>query len=422
MNNSEIITITGLSKKYRIGIQEKHDNLREAIASFFSNPIKRINRFRGASDYSKEETIYALKEINLTVKQGEVLGIIGRNGAGKSTLLKILSRITEPTDGEIIIRGRLSSLLEVGTGFHPELTGRENIYLNAAILGMTKNEINEKFDEIVRFSEIRKFLDTPVKRYSSGMYVRLAFSVAAHLEPEILLVDEVLAVGDIGFQKKCLGKMHDVSSGGKTIIFVSHNMAAIENLCTRCIVINDGEITFNGNTDGAIKYYHSQLSETVKPTDLLSEDISRIGDSRIRFKNIAMLNSEEKTSNQIYMGEDVTIKIGLKVNKGIKEPRIAVFFKNQLGQTVFRTFTWEKEKDFSSITNDCEILCKIPNLPLLQGRYYLNIWIGEYNKPSDFIESVLSFDVLGKDVFGTGRQPDQRYGGVVFVEHEWDFL
>jgi len=422
MNNSEVITITGLSKKYRIGIQEKHDNLREAIASFFSNPIKRINRFRGASGYSKEETIYALKNINLDIKQGEVLGIIGRNGAGKSTLLKILSRITEPTDGEIIIRGKLSSLLEVGTGFHPELTGRENIYLNAAILGMTKNEIAEKFDKIVRFSEIEKFLDTPVKRYSSGMYVRLAFSVAAHLDPEILLVDEVLAVGDLAFQKKCLDKMHDVSSGGKTILFVSHNMAAIENLCTRCIVINDGEITFTGDTVDAIKHYHSQLSETVTLKDLLSENVSRIGDGRIRFKSISMLNSEEKPSNQIYMGEDITIKIGLKVNQGIKEPRIAIYFKNQLGQTIFRPFTWEEEKDFSQITDNCEIICKIPKLSLMQGRYYLNIWIGEYNRPSDFIESVLSFDVLGKDVFGTGRQPDHRYGGVVFVEHEWEFL
>src|SRR3954464_2770306 len=245
--STPVINVTGLSKAYRIGmVNPKHTNFRETVMELAKTPFKRMRKY--SEDFSNDEpdTYWALKDVSFDVHQGEVLGVIGRNGAGKSTLLKLLSRITEPSEGEARIRGRVSSLLEVGTGFHPELTGRENIFLNGAILGMKRSEIRVKFDEIVAFSEVEKFLDTPVKRYSSGMYVRLAFAVAAHLEPEVLIVDEVLAVGDAAFQKKCLGKMGEVAKGGRTVLFVSHNMPAIQQLCTRAVVMRAGNVVFDG--------------------------------------------------------------------------------------------------------------------------------------------------------------------------------
>ncbi len=248
------IRVDGLSKEYLIGARDKgYGTFREALADGFAAPFRRLGAM--GREPPPEERFWALKGVSFEVKRGEVVGVIGRNGAGKSTLLKILSRITEPTGGRIEIRGRIASLLEVGTGFHPELTGRENIYLNGAILGMKRAEIRAKFDEIVAFAEVEKFLDTPVKRYSSGMYVRLAFAVAAHLEPDILLVDEVLAVGDAEFQKKCLGKMRDVAGAGRTVLFVSHNMSAVEGLCPRSLYLVSGELAQDGETDGVVAAY-----------------------------------------------------------------------------------------------------------------------------------------------------------------------
>jgi lipopolysaccharide transport system ATP-binding protein len=248
------ISVQGLSKQYVIGGQERgYPTFREMLLTGFAAPLNRLRKLGGNA--KEEERFWALKDVSFDVKPGEIVGVIGRNGAGKSTLLKILSRITAPTEGRVGLKGRVASLLEVGTGFHPELTGRENIYLNGAILGMTKDEIKRKFDEIVAFAEIEKFLDTPVKRYSSGMYVRLAFGVAAHLEPEILVVDEVLAVGDAEFQRKCLGKIGEIASGGRTVLFVSHNMAAIKSLTSQCMVLESGRKTFEGATEQAIKAY-----------------------------------------------------------------------------------------------------------------------------------------------------------------------
>lgn len=250
------IKVDRLGKSYRIGQREGYKTFRDAIISAATIPLHSINRFKSDNGNRDPEIFWALKDVSFEVKQGEVVGIIGRNGAGKSTLLKILSHITTPTEGFVELHGRISSLLEVGTGFHPELTGRENIYLSGSILGMRRREIESKFDEIVKFAEIDKFLDTPAKRYSSGMYVRLAFSVAAHLEPEILLVDEVLAVGDIGFQKKCLGKMKEVSGEGRTVLFVSHNMNAVEHLCGSCIMLEGGKLKkYSKDTPGIIKEY-----------------------------------------------------------------------------------------------------------------------------------------------------------------------
>ena len=251
------IIVDGLGKSYRLGHKREHDaSFREALSRAFRSPLQRIRKNGG--QMTRAETFWALRDVSFEVGRGEVVGIIGRNGAGKSTLLKILSRITEPTEGCVRFRGRVASLLEVGTGFHPELTGRENVYLNGSILGMRKAEIDRKFDEIVAFAEIEQFLDTPVKHYSSGMYVRLAFAVAAHLEPEILIVDEVLAVGDIAFQKKCLGKMEQVAGGGRTVLFVSHNMPTVIHLCQRAMLIKEGTLAVEGLPEDVVRYYYDE--------------------------------------------------------------------------------------------------------------------------------------------------------------------
>ncbi len=276
--STPIILVENLGKKYRLthqGDRPRYRSLRDVIAETATRPFRRLRRTNQAAGPRTTEEFWALKGVDFEVQQGEVVGIIGRNGAGKSTVLKILSQITEPTTGRVRIRGRLASLLEVGTGFHPELTGRENIYLNGAIMGMARSEIRRKFDEIVAFAEVEKFLDTPVKRYSSGMYVRLAFAVAAHLEPEILVVDEVLAVGDAEFQKKCLGKMRDVSKGGRTVLFVSHNMSAVQSLCGSGMLLDHGQIRCAGPINTVINEYVSSL----RHADLSREGFIRLGPS-----------------------------------------------------------------------------------------------------------------------------------------------
>src|SRR3954470_24995861 len=263
-----VITGSDVSKAYRLGLAQSRMDFRETLMQTLRTPLKRLRKFN--EDWGDEEdTFWALRNVNFEVNEGEVVGLIGRNGAGKSTLLKVLSRITEPTNGEIRMKGRVSSLLEVGTGFHPELTGRENVYLNGAILGMKRAEIKKKFDQIVEFSEVSKFLDTPVKRYSSGMYVRLAFSVAAHLDPEIMIVDEVLAVGDASFQKKCLGKMDDVvKQGGRTILFVSHSMDAVASLCSSVMLIQNGRASERMSTEDGVKQYLGMVTEVMNGVPL----------------------------------------------------------------------------------------------------------------------------------------------------------
>ncbi|PWT72735.1 MAG: ABC transporter ATP-binding protein [Bacteroidetes bacterium] len=306
-----VIEVENLSKKFVISheVQEKYSSLRDTIAKQFSQ----ITRLKKSKQQSFEE-FYALHDINFQVHQGDRVGIIGRNGAGKSTLLKILSRITEPSNGRVKIRGRVASLLEVGTGFHPELTGRENIFLNGAILGMSRTEIRTKFDEIVDFAEIEKFLDTPVKRYSSGMYVRLAFAVAAHLEPEILVVDEVLAVGDSQFQKKCLGKMEDVSKNqGRTVLFVSHNMGVVSQLCKTAILLNKGSIVYSGNADGAIQQY---LNLNMTGQTYLSDDDSK----DFYIKSAEVLDTNGNICNNFVTSSKIVFKF--RLNKKIKNSHV----------------------------------------------------------------------------------------------------
>ncbi len=329
-----IVRVKNLSKQYHIGSRDAaYDTLRESIVEAVRTPLRRLRRRNGKPT---SETIWALKGATFDVESGEVVGIIGRNGAGKSTLLKLLSRITEPTTGRAELYGRVASLLEVGTGFHPELTGRENIYLNGAILGMKKTEIDSKFDEIVTFSELERFLDTPVKRYSSGMYMRLAFAVASHLEPEILVIDEVLAVGDVSFQKKCLAKMGDVARAGRTVLFVSHNMVAVQSLCTRAIWLEEGELRRDGKTNEVISDYVS--ASLAVPTDQLWDDIDKApGNDQIRIRRASVRAVGDAPSGTI----DVSTPIMLEFEYSNLVPDayldLSVVIKTQEGYAIFNS-------------------------------------------------------------------------------------
>jgi lipopolysaccharide transport system ATP-binding protein len=332
------IRVSHLSKQYRLGgPQEQYLTLRDAIVNSVKAPFKRFNQA------PPDEGFWALKDVSFDVEQGEVVGIIGRNGAGKSTLLKILSRITSPTEGTVELHGRVGSLLEVGTGFHPELTGRENIFLSGSILGMKRWEIDAKLDEIVKFSEIEKFLDTPVKRYSSGMYVRLAFAVAAHLEPEILLVDEVLAVGDVAFQKKCLGKMQDISETGRTVFFVSHNMGSIEKLCSRTILLSNGKITADGGTSSVVQtYLNMGLSQQGERT---WKNISEApGNEIVRLKSVRALNKNNTVSSGFSVREPVYLEVEFLALKGDVVLDVGFYLYDATGTLLFIVGDWQAEE------------------------------------------------------------------------------
>ncbi len=329
-----MIDVKGVSKSYYIGLRDEigaYTNLSERISAAIRHPVRAIRGLR-----TGREVFWALRDVSLSVGEGEVVGLIGRNGAGKSTLLKIISRITYPTDGEIALRGRVGSLLEVGTGFHPDLTGRENIYLNGAILGMKKTEIEGNFDDIVKFSELEKFLDTPVKRYSSGMYVRLGFAVAAHLNPEILLVDEVLAVGDSQFQKKCLGKIQDVSQGGRTVLFVSHNMPVVEGLCEKAALIEDGHLKVVGDSHEVIGEYLRSLS-MFKGNDLEGPNVKRRGEGLARFAWIEIFDRKGEPVQSVLEGEPFRISLRIKAQSEIDLERIAIVFSDNMGRNVLTT-------------------------------------------------------------------------------------
>jgi len=362
--------------------------LRHFLERFVRSPLSVFRR-------AKNETFWALKDVSLEVREGEVLGLIGRNGAGKTTLLKILSRITRPTEGWAEIHGRVGSLLEVGTGFHPELTGRENTFLSGAILGMAKSEIARKFDEIVAFAELEKFIDTPVKHYSSGMYVRLAFAVAAHLEPEILLVDEVLAVGDITFQKKCLGKMGDVARAGRTVVLVSHSMAAINSLCTRCVIMNDGGIEFDGATDVATARYYAESLEVADGSDLSSRP--RKGNGKARFTSVLLqpLDSAGYPVQVAYPGCDLRIAVELKCEADFAPANLAIVFYDSSGYRLIDTNTAQKGEFVSmqagQIANASFLLKEVLLRP---GKYLIGLWIGRTHMETiDHVEHATSLDI-----------------------------
>jgi len=383
-----VIQAEGLSKLYRRGLQVS-GGLRHSLEAFVRSPITSLRR-------KKEETFWSLKDVSLEVKEGEVLGLIGRNGAGKTTLLKILSRITRPTEGWAEIRGRVRSLLEVGTGFHGELTGRENTYLSGSILGMTKREIGRKFDEIVAFAEIDKFIDTPVKHYSSGMYVRLAFAVAAHLEPEILLVDEVLAVGDIRFQKKCLGKMGDVARAGRTIVLVSHNMAAINALCSRCVILNLGRVDFDGPTDKATTRYYAESLNMTSGSDLSGRPREGTGQGRFTSINIQPLDPAGRPMEVAYPGCDLNVDVELQCESNFVHANLAVIFYDSGGYRVIDTNTGQKGEFISLNAGQRGRACFLLREVLLKpGTYFVGLWLGRDGvEHIDYIEHAVTFDVM----------------------------
>jgi len=427
MSNDVVIKVENLSKRYRLGliggktlkedVQRWWAKLRgqpdPLLPVDYSDPLS-DNKSPSALDSSLQapsslpEHIWALKDINFEVKRGEILGIIGKNGAGKSTLLKIISKITAPTSGAIKIKGRIGSLLEVGTGFHPELTGRENIYLNGAILGMTKTEVDRKIDEIIEFAEIRKYIDTPVKRYSSGMYVRLAFAVAAHLEPEILLIDEVLAVGDVGFQKKCLGKMGDVAGEGRTVLFVSHNMQAVRNLCPRSILLDEGKMITDAPTSNTLlKYYKTLRQVDIDAETAVNDSKHRRGSGAARFINIAIQNEQGQPCSDFIMGSTIRFRMSYQVFEKIDHLFASVALRSGTSGE-FVTSAKHKISDQTLQPGHRGITAiEFPNANLRPGEYALYFWIGNkstraYDVIDDLVAPLMistnkDFDELGFD-------------------------
>jgi len=413
------IRVEDIGKRYRIGKAEKYKTLRDTLASAFIAPFRKAGcllRGERADNAGLDEQIWALKEISFEVKQGEVIGVIGGNGAGKSTFLKILSRITEPTTGFAEIYGRVGSLLEVGTGFHPELTGRENIFLNGAVLGMKREEINRKFDEIVAFSEVEKFIDTPVKHYSSGMYLRLAFSVAAHLEPEILLVDEVLAVGDAGFQNKCLGKMGTVAKEGRTVLFVSHNMGAITQLCGRVMQLEKGRLKRVGPSNEVVGAYLSSVVGTEVKTSWSNES-SGPNHSEVRFRSARLLSIDNKPVSTVSFDGSCLIEIEYDVIVPIRELSIAYMLYDSQGIRVFESMDTDMPEWRGCVREAGRYVsvCKILPFFLKPGRYYISL--------ASFVEGVkmieLRENVLSLEISDIGYRLMPKRLGVVSPVLEW---
>jgi lipopolysaccharide transport system ATP-binding protein len=408
--SDSVIQVEKLSKRFMIGERETHATLRDAIARKFAAPF-RANVRRGT------EVLWALRDVSFDVKQGEVVGLIGRNGAGKSTLLKILAHITRPTTGWARVCGRIGSLLEVGTGFHPELTGRENVFLNGAILGMSKREIVRKFEEIVAFAEIERFIDTPVKRYSSGMYVRLAFAVAAHLDHDILLVDEVLAVGDVQFQKKCMGKIQDVSSKGRTIIFVSHSMNSVATLCQSAILLENGKVLFHSdNVLDVVRRYTSPI-EAAHTIDLSRHPnrISRTG----AFQEISMVDEDRGPTHSFPPGARVIILLRVEPPYPIRSPRVSIGFTNARGERIFAIGTHIGGGMISSIDGPCTLSIRFTVPPLVPGEYTLDI--GFYDRTSIPLDQIIGGAVM--EVQRNGYLPmlyeHDVYTGHIMVRSEW---
>lgn len=415
------VRVENLGKQYRIGgAPQKYRTLRETLVSSVSAPVRRLNSAvhgRLGEAHGRTGTFWALRDISFDVKHGEVIGIIGHNGAGKSTLLKILSRITEPTAGRAVVYGRVGALLEVGTGFHPELTGRENVYLNAAILGMKRHEIDRKFDEIVAFAEIEKFIDMPVKHYSSGMGLRLGFAVAAHLELEIMIIDEVLAVGDAAFQKKCLGKMSDVAGQGRTVLFVSHNMAAVESLCSKTMLLERGQITAFDETDKVVQQYLLQSVSGDSYIDL-TDHPERTPNSQPILQYMAFRDSQGELRNTFQTGDPITIEVGLHSNEMIQRPQVGIAIDNWIGQRLFTMSTRFQNTDFPSLHGAMTVTCQLPSVYLAPGNYSIKLTLGLESGDIDIIRRIPAFEIIPADVYGSGKLP-RASQGVFYVIPDW---
>ncbi len=433
IDTEKAIQAEGLTKCYRIGVKEKiPDSLAKLVFNFLKNPLTNYQKYRSLYRFddlnpndssTPHDIVWALKGVSFEIPWGEVVGIIGSNGAGKSTLLKILSKITCPTHGRARICGRISNLLEVGTGFNPELTGRENVYLNGTVLGMKKKEVDRKFDEIVDFSGVEKFIDTPVKRYSSGMLVRLAFSVAAHLEPEILLVDEVLAVGDAAFQSKCLEKMHSSSRQGQTVILVSHNMAAIQTLCTSAILLDQGKICKKGPATEVV-------SEYLKTIDMdssvpIADRTDRQGVGQFRFKNLTIFDDQKRKCDFAVTGKDYYFRVQFST----PEPKIkmsvpleiGILIRDQQDSVVTTLASFFTDESPIGIENVCEVTCFVPNLPLLAGQYRIDLWCATSSEEQDWLKNAILLRVEAGNYFysaHTWRPRADRHGCVV-IPQKW---
>ena len=414
MDNDLSILVRGIGKRYKIGAsQQRADTLRDMITA----RAQRIgSSLRGKRDRANEsDQIWALRDVSFEVKRGQALGIIGRNGAGKSTLLKVLSRVTDPTEGYGEMRGRVGSLLEVGTGFHPELTGRENIFLNGAILGMHKKEIEARFDEIVAFSEVEKFIDTPVKRYSSGMYLRLAFAVAAHLEPEILVVDEVLAVGDADFQRKCLGKMGDVANSGRTVLFVSHNMSAILRLTQDSIVLDKGKVILNAPSSEAVDFYLNRGLSKVGERFWEGEEVP-VSSAPFRPLAIRILDKLGQVSDSVRSVDPIQIEIDYELTEDVTGLRVGFYLFTTRGEPIFTSFDIDSEELFKEFTSRPKGVytsrCTIPSNTLNEGRFLLGVNASSYGIRRYFQDDqALSFSVDASGAPGT-HWPEARPGPV----------
>ncbi len=417
--NNVVVRTSNLGKRYLIGGQrESYQTLRSALTRAVMRPIERI-RHPGAATHQSRE-LWALRNVDLEVGQGEVLGIIGHNGSGKSTLLKILSHITEPTEGRAEIRGRVASLLEVGTGFHGELTGRENILLNGAILGMRRAEIKRKFDEIVAFAGVEGFLDTPVKRYSSGMYVRLAFAVAAHLEPEILVIDEVLAVGDAEFQRKCLGRMHDVAKGGRTVLFVSHNMVAVEGLCTSAILLNSGKVVKRGEVDSVVASHLRTNRDPVEPGTALA----RSKDGKVELEAVRLTDTAGEPLAVAQCGGTIRLELAVHSSDEFRTAVASIDVNDSYGRKVAVLHSYICGFSCPLSPGRQVLACEIEKLPLSPGSYTLDVKL--YREGARAAEDLLiwapscrSMEVAGGDFYGTGRLPPPAWGTVVQIAQTW---
>ena len=419
------IEFENISKQYRLGLVStktlSHDIRRFWITNVLGkeDPYLKIGETNDRSTKGSSEYVWALRDINFKVEQGDVVGIIGKNGAGKSTLLKLLSKVTGPTTGVIRARGRIGSLLEVGTGFHSEMTGRENIFLNGAILGMTKQEIARKLDEIVEFSGCERYIDTPVKRYSSGMMVRLGFAVAAHLDPEILVVDEVLAVGDAEFQKKAIGKMQDVSRGeGRTVLFVSHNMASIRTLCKHGIMLKNGMVSYTGDVDDVVGHYLSENDNNLVGISL-KDRTDRKGNRKAMCTSFEMI-VDDKTSTQVLMDHPFSFRIRIYSEMDFNNITIMYSVYNPMGVLVLSSNSRFSHKDSLNLKKGMNCFhVNYSNLPISPGFYKVNVRIwDEYEKDLDWIESAFSFEVVESDIYHTGRFYKDS-SSLVILPHTW---
>lgn len=422
------IQVKGVGKQYKIGQRERYKSLRDSLTDAFTAPFRHLAGHSFSSNSGQQQSdnwIWALKDISFEVKRGEAVGIIGRNGAGKSTLLKILSRITEPTEGEVSLKGRVGSLLEVGTGFHPELTGRENIFLNGAILGMMRAEIERKFDEIVAFAGIDTFIDTPVKHYSSGMYMRLAFAVAAHLETEVLLVDEVLAVGDVVFQLKCINKMSEVAGAGRTVLFVTHNMETVTKLCGRGVVLDEGRISRIGMAQECVDYYlltvREQRAQGAEPVSLIEHPgRTKPHNGAVQLSRLHFLDENGKPTWHVSCGRPMSVVIGYEFEASAR-PQTTMFAITVSSIYNHRITTWRSNDTYPEairIDRPGEVICRIPKLPLRPGSYKVTVGCNSEAGPSDGVYDAAVMEVVGTDFYPSGQIPLPSHGDVL-VEHEW---